>query len=252
MSLWRIYPVYQPVVSLQDGNIFGFEALTRDESPHAVSPETLFENARITGQLFHLEMLSRRLAIEFHPPLEDNHKLFLNVAPDILMDENYQQGLTLKELADHQIPPEAVVLEITEQFKVYDPAALNRVMIHYQTQGFSVAMDDFGAGYANLNLLAEIAPQFLKLDRKLVCDIGLKPRSQAIVHAIIAFAKDSHTSLIAEGIENLVDLQWLREAGVPLGQGYLLGRPKPVWGPESLDKISKKWDDVMNKPFVAV
>lgn len=241
MPSWQIHPVYQPIVSLRDGNILGFEALTRDESPNGVPPQALFEAAQTSGHLFCLEMLARRLAIENHPPLEDQRKLFLNVAPDILMDPHYQQGLTLVELARHQVAMNSVVLEVTEQFRVYNPAALNQVMRHYQQQGFLVAIDDFGSGYANLNLLAEIAPDFLKLDYQLVHDIAHKLRSQSIVQAIMSFAEATHTRLIAEGLENLADLQWLRDHGIAYGQGYLLGRPQLTYSSHCVQQVRERW-----------
>ncbi|MDA8194797.1 MAG: EAL domain-containing protein [Thermaerobacter sp.] len=234
MSPHTLYPVYQPIVGLADGHLLGFESLLRDGGPDHVPPETLFALARREGCLFLLEITARRLAIEHRPRLDRPYRLFLNVSPDILMDPGYELGLTLAQLSRHHLAPESVVLEITEQFRVYDPGALDRIMSHYQQQGFFVAIDDFGAGYANLNLLTQIAPKFLKLDRQLIDDIAHKPRSQAIVEAMVTFCNVTHTGLIAEGIENPADWRWLMASGVPFGQGYLLGRPAPAaaWTPE--------------------
>lgn len=231
---WTLDIVYQPIFDIQSSTLIGFEALTRDRRPRSLGPEALFDEARAQGRLFELEMFARRRAIEERPLCSEQHKLFINVSPDILMDPGYQQGLTLHELHAHGLPPETVVLEISERFRVYEPQALADVITHYQRQGFSVALDDFGAGYANLSLLSEIEPRFLKLDRTLVDGIQRGVRKQRIVQAMVTFASASGCQLIAEGIEDMDDLAWLQDAGVPYGQGYLLGRPGPQYEAQRL------------------
>ena len=222
---WLLRILYQPIFDIQSARLIGFEALSRDARPRPVGPEELFDEARSQGRLFELEMFARRRAIEERPVCSEQCKLFINVTPDILMDPGYQEGLTLQELHAHGLPPQTVVLEISERFRVYEPRVLANVIVHYQRQGFSVALDDFGAGYANLALLSEIEPHFLKLDRSLVKGIRHGVRKQWIVQAMVTFASASGCQLIAEGIEDEDDLAWLQEAGVAYGQGYLLGRP---------------------------
>lgn len=226
---WNIETVYQPIVELKTGTRIGYEALTRDVGLKPLSPEALFDKARRQGRLFELEILTRQLAIHHRPPSPPDGKLFLNVAPDVLLDPLYQEGLTLKELASVGLLAHSVVLEVTERFRIYDPPSLAKTIVHYHNQGFSIALDDFGSGYANLNLLAQIAPRYIKLDRLLITGIARRPRQQHIVQAMIAFANASHCHLIAEGIETAEDFLWLQQKGIELGQGYFLGKPAPAW-----------------------
>lgn len=224
---WNIETVYQPIIELKTGKRIGYEALTRDVRLKPLSPEALFDKARRQGRLFELEILARQRAIHNRPPFPPDGKLFLNVAPDVLLDPMYQEGLTLKELASVGLLASSVVLEVTERFQIYDPPSLATTIVHYHHQGFSIALDDFGSGYANLNLLAQIAPRYIKLDRQLISGIAQRPRQQHIVQAMIAFAQASHCHLIAEGIETYEDLIWLQQMDIELGQGYYLGRPAP-------------------------
>jgi EAL domain-containing protein (putative c-di-GMP-specific phosphodiesterase class I) len=134
---------------------------------------------------------------------------------DHLLDCATQAGLS----------PSQLVLEITESEAVQRPREFTRLLDRYRAQGVRMAIDDFGAGYSGLNLLAYFQPDLIKLDMSLVRDIDSTGPRQAIARAVMQVCDDLGIEVIAEGVESLAEFSWFRRVGVRLFQGYLLGRP---------------------------
>jgi len=104
-------------------------------------------------------------------------------------------------------------------------AHVQRIIAEYRKQGFATALDDFGAGYAGLNLLASFQPDFIKLDMELIRGIATSPARQTIVAGVIMMARQLGVAVIAEGVETEAELTALRAAGIQLFQGYLFAKP---------------------------
>lgn len=226
----RIYPVFQPVVSLKNGRILAYEALSRIEGESAFSDiECLFEQSKNFGCTWELEQLCRRRALSVVAKEEiiknEKAKLFLNVSPYIIYDEKFRAGFTKEYLKRYQISPSQVVFEITEREAVEDMETFSQVMEHYKKQNYEIAMDDVGSGYSGLSLICEVEPHYIKLDRKLVEDIHTHRMKYAIAKGLLEMANVCGIHLIAEGIEKEEELKTLIELGIHYGQGYLLGRP---------------------------
>jgi len=226
MAEQSIYSVYQPIVSLQDGSVFGYEALTRGPAGSGLeSPQLLFQYAGMHGRLYALERLSREKAIA-GARLERHQPLFINVSAEVLGDPQFVPGQTLELLQACGMTPAQVVFEITERSSIEDFTRAQKVLEHYRRQGYRIAIDDAGAGYSSLQAIAELQPDFIKIDRSLIQGLNKLKVKEYIVETFVTFAHKMNIQLIAEGIEEPDELVKLTHMGVHHAQGYLLGRPE--------------------------
>lgn len=222
-----LHSLFQPIVSVAERRILGYEALTRGPSNSPLhSPLTLFAAARQTGMLSELELACRKSACRRFSEQQLDGLLFLNVSPDSLLDANHQPGRTLQLLQTYGIAPSRVVIELTEQSPTDDFYLLDTALHHYRDMGFSIALDDLGAGYSSLRLWSELRPDYVKIDRHFIDGIHRDAVKREFVGSILQMAKASRAKVIAEGIELEEELAVLCEMGVDLLQGYLLCRPQ--------------------------
>ncbi len=220
-----IYTLYQPIVSLQTLEVLGMEALGR----HALydGPVELIRMARQADKLWPLEKAFRRSAIASMPKSNFPPLLFLNAEADLTEQEDFETGFTHGLITEKHLSPTRVVFEITERAAIDDPMNFVRILDHYRAQGYRIAIDDFGSGYAGLNRLAALRPDFVKLDMELIRSIDCMTYNQAIIKGIVAMADHVGLKLIAEGIETAAEFQTLMQLGVHYGQGYYIERPRP-------------------------
>jgi EAL domain-containing protein (putative c-di-GMP-specific phosphodiesterase class I) len=148
-------------------------------------------------------------------------KLFMNLHPDELADPD---GMC-RSLQPLQPWAESVVLEITERSRLQGIEAWDESVERVTAMGFSIAVDDLGAGYSSLSVLAELQPSFIKVDMSIVRGIDCDPRKQRLVDLLCRFADATNATLIAEGVETKEEATSLRECGAHLLQGYLFGKP---------------------------
>ncbi|WP_245533209.1 GGDEF domain-containing protein [Desulfovibrio oxyclinae] len=222
----RIRSSYQPILDLRKGEVHGWEALARGpRNSRLESPLMLFELAEPLGSLFRLEQLCRERAVSGLGPMDHHQKIFLNIHPKTLADPLFTPGNTLELLERQGLSPENVVFEITERQSVQDFGLFYKTLAHYRSQGFLVAVDDVGAGYSGLSAIAELQPEYIKLDKSLIHDIHRDPVKRALAETITSFADKIGSRIIAEGIENRDQAICLMDIGVHCGQGYYLGRP---------------------------
>ncbi|MBN6773596.1 EAL and GGDEF domain-containing protein [Pseudomonas granadensis] len=222
-----LHSLFQPIISLSERRILGYEALTRGPSNSPLhSPIALFAVARQAGRLSELEIACRESACRRFNEQKLPGKLFLNVSPESLLEAAHQPGRTLQLLQDFGIPPSQVVIELTEQTPIDDFQLLQTALHHYRAMGFSIALDDLGAGYSSLRLWSELRPDYVKIDRHFIDGIHQDALKREFVGSILQIAKASRAQVIAEGIELPEELAVLTEMGVDLVQGYLLGRPQ--------------------------
>ena len=221
-----ITPLFQPIISLHDGSIYGYEALSRVSRPSRLAdPELLFAKSGEYGLTFPLERLCRRKALIRAKELGISSRLFLNVCPTLLQATDHERGVTAALLDELGIERSSITFELTERTLIEDYELFNRVLSYYREQGYSIAIDDLGSGYAGLKMLARMEPDYVKLARFLICDIDSSPTRQALVEALVTFCGKIGAKVIAEGVERKAELDYLRDIGVPLCQGYLLAKP---------------------------
>ena len=227
LSQSGLHSLFQPIVCLSERRILGYEALTRGPSNSPLhSPIALLSVARQAGRLSELELACRRSACQRFNEQKLPGKLFLNVSPESLLESAHQTGRTLQLLQDFGIPPSQVVIELTEQTPIDDFQLLQTALHHYRAMGFSIALDDLGAGYSSLRLWSELRPDYVKIDRHFIDGIHQDALKREFVGSILKIAQASRAQVIAEGIELPEELAVLIEMGVDLVQGYLLARPQ--------------------------
>lgn len=222
----EIQTVFQPIFDIAKQQILGYEALSRGPKGSQVeSPERLFELANQYNKLSELELLCRDSAIRHFVKLALPGRLFINVSPITLLETHHPKGKTLHLLDKYGLAANRVVIEVTEQDKVDDGHLLLKTISHYKELGFSIAIDDLGAGYSGLKQWSVLCPDFVKLDRYFVdhCDQSIVKRE--FLKTIIELAKATNTAVIAEGIERVEELRLLESLGIVHAQGYLLERP---------------------------
>jgi EAL domain-containing protein (putative c-di-GMP-specific phosphodiesterase class I) len=213
---------FQPIVSATDGSIFSYEALLRGTNQEpAMDVINNIVATRKSG--FHDE--SRVLALQWAASQGLSTHLNLNIMPSAVLSSTSAIPSTLEAAARFHIAPEQIVLEILESEIIGSLKGLSAALREYRSTGLLFAIDDFGAGYAGLNLLAEFQPDILKLDLRLVRDIEKKGPRQAIVRGVRRTCTDLGIEIIAEGVETESEFRWLKKEGIRLFQGYLFARP---------------------------
>jgi len=224
-----IRTLFQPIVRLPWRKILGFEALSRGpEGSYLETADNLFGFTERAGMLGEVEMLCVDRALANAKKLPEGAILFLNLSMlGLEYIESEEPGLTGKVKEAGRSPMECV-LEITERTYAESADRLRERVAELRKNGFRIAIDDMGTGYSALHVLAELQPEFIKLDKMLVRDLPDEPIKRNLVSAITTFAKDSRSVVIAEGVETEDEVEVLTELGVELQQGYFFGFPEPV------------------------
>lgn len=224
-----IKTVFQPIVSLRDGSVIGYEALSRVTCESAIAnPEELFRIAGESSRLWDLELLCRSTALQtayLKTGITLKKKLFLNVNPDVMHDAKFRQGFTKEYLKNYGAVPEDIIFEITERNAASDMDAFHGAVSHYKDQNYKIAIDDAGAGYSGLNLISDINPHYIKLDMNLIRNIDKDSIKFALVKSMTELSHVANISLVAEGVETQEELATLIDLGVQYAQGYYLQRP---------------------------
>lgn len=217
-STESIQIVLQPIVHVESLTICGFEALSRFHTDPRHGPDEWISEATLLGLGTDLEIECARRAWRRRHDIGGAAHIAINVSPKAIMSEMLNDAIDSEDL-------EGLVIEITEHERVLNYPRLAARLAGLRGRGAKIAVDDMGAGHASLSHLIELKPDFIKLDRKLVTGLDLEPGKHALVRNMLRLSSDLGASLIAEGIETMGELTALRELGVPLGQGYFLGRP---------------------------
>ena len=210
----------QPVVDLTRGNIAGYEALAR--FPGGPGPFEVFAAAREFGRGVEAEAAALRAALVKRAALPDNTFLTVNVGPDIVDTPQ------VREIWQAHPSLAGVVIELTEQVRIESYASLEPALDELRSRGALFAVDDAGAGYAGLQHLLALRPNFIKLDRELVAGLDHDEAKRALVDVLGGFADRIDAWIIAEGVETVAELDVLLALRVPLAQGFYLARPAPT------------------------
>jgi blue light- and temperature-responsive anti-repressor len=213
---------FQPIVSASRGTVTAYEALMR--GPQQESAASLLRKVP-PGELVAFDRDARRTALELVTRLRLPVSLHLNVTQGGMSDTT-RSVRELHEFArESGLPPDRLVLEIAEHEILRDVREFSRAVGALRAAGVRLAIDDFGAAWSALNLLADYQPDFIKLDMNLIRDIHSHLPRQAIVRAIFGACKALGIQMIAEGVETEREYQWLRAQGLTLFQGYLFAPP---------------------------
>lgn len=217
--------VFQPLASLRSRSFFGYEGLVRGplDSPLHL-PAALFEAARAAGQGLALEVASAREIVCAFAARGLPGRLAVNFSAPAI--ERLARGQGLEALLHSGLAPERLVIELTEHERVTDVAALKRPLAELRALGVALALDDFGDGHSSLRLWAELAPEFVKIDKYFIRGIHADAARFQCVKAMLQLGETFGTRLIAEGIESAEELRIVRDLGIELGQGFLLGTPE--------------------------
>ena len=222
---------YQPIVSLQDGRIVGFEALTRWQTPTGmVMPNDFIPVANETGMIL---SINRQLLIEACQQLRQWQKLFpsdpplslsVNVSPKQFAQPDLasQIGQLLQESG---VDPKCVNLEITETIAMADAERSAGLLAQLKALGVGLDIDDFGTGYSSLSRLQRLPVDTLKIDRAFVSRVDSDQDTYEIVRIIVMLAHNLGLTVVAEGVETLAQLDLIRKVGCERAQGYLFSRP---------------------------
>lgn len=222
----QINIAFQPIISLRDGSVYGYEALCRGPlNTDMQNPGMLFEFAEKYNMIWDLEQLCRSKAFEAAFVLKKDMKLFVNVNPNIMDDIKFKQGFTKEYLELFPINPDNIIFEITEREAIRNISLFVQTVQNYKDQNYKIAIDDAGAGYSGLNLISDIRPHYIKLDMNLIRGVNINNTKQSLVKSLCEFAALTNTLLIAEGIETEGELVKLIELGIHYGQGYFIQRP---------------------------
>ncbi|HZZ94384.1 MAG TPA: phosphodiesterase [Usitatibacter sp.] len=217
---------FQPIARMRERDIFGYEGLIRGPAGTALrSPAALFQAARAAGLGSALELAAARQVVQAFGELRLPGRLALNFsAPNVehLM-RRFERALDF--LLHSDVAPSRLVIELTEHERVTDFASLTRQVAELRALGVAIALDDFGDGHSSLRLWAEIAPEFVKIDKYFIRGVQQDAARFQCVKALQQLGAVFGTRLVAEGVEDEADLHVVRDLGIELAQGFLLGKP---------------------------
>ncbi len=211
---------HQPIVELVSEEARGVECLARFADSALRGPDAWFNEAAEIGRGPELELLAMRLALATGATLPPGQYLSLNASPEAILSGQLEE---LLEGSDRM----RLVIEVTEHQKVSNFDALRQALSRLSAHA-RIAIDDVGAGYAGLRHLVDLGPDLLKLDMSLTRDVHLDAARRALAGALVRFAADMGSKVIAEGIECAEEKAVLADLGVDYGQGYFFGRPAPA------------------------
>ena len=221
----RMSTAFQPIRCLRTGQVIGVEALARFPS---MTPAEFFAQADASGLKTEVELVAIEKALAAGERLPPGLYLSVNLSPRTLLDPRLEATLDASGVARSRVVP-----ELTEDNHIQDYRALASGLRPLRDHGIRFAIDDLGAGYSCLRHLIELEPDFVKVDRQLVAGINQNPIRRALGVALVGFARDTGTLLVAEGVETESERATVAALGFDAGQGHLLGRPTvcaETWG----------------------
>src|SRR6185369_110641 len=217
----RFSMVYQPIIHVAQHKIVGYEALTRFSAEPVRTPDQWFNEAAAVGLQEELELAVIKKALQGLSRLPEDAYLSLNVSPETLL-----KGSVASILEGY--PFERLMLEVTEHASVSDYSPIATILEPMRQRGLRLAVDDAGAGFASFRHILKLQPDVITLDVSLIRTIDTDTGCRALAAALIRFAEETGSKIVAEGVETDAELQVLRELKVNKAQGYLLGRPAPI------------------------
>ncbi|KFE57464.1 EAL domain-containing protein [Pseudomonas syringae] len=213
---------YQPIVDLRDSSVFAHEALVR-----GINGEGAFSvlNQVTDKNRYRFDQLCRTHAIQGAAALHMQERLSINFLPNAVYRPELCIRSTLEAAREHNFPLDRLIFETIESEHVDNNRHLTNILREYRQFGFMTAIDDFGAGYSGLTLLADFQPDLIKLDMQLIRDIHRDRPRQAIVRGVVTMCAELGVTVIAEGIECAEERDFLADCGIFLMQGFWFAKP---------------------------
>ncbi len=220
--------VFQPIIRINTGELFGYEALTRPP-PHSgfSSPGELFSAVADSSLFTKFEIMCCERAVQAFAELDLPGRLFLNLSPATVIEAQAGSQRALRFLRSAGIDPGRIIVELTEIHRASDVERLGDALMALRELGAAVAIDDLGQGFSSLWLWSKLHPEMVKVDMHFVQGVHRDPIKFQFLRAIQQIADSCGCRLIAEGIEDKSDLLVLRDMGVALGQGFVIAKPEP-------------------------
>lgn len=223
----NIKSLFQPIISLTNGIVMGYEALSRGpQNSYMQNPEVLLKIAKECNKLWELEELFRSKALESISKKKQDVKLFLNINPQIINSLKFKNSFTSEYLKKYNLDCKDIIFEITERDEVKSINSFIETIEYCKNKNYQIAIDDVGSGHSGLNRISYVKPNYIKLDMELVRGVDKDLTKQAIIKSMHEFSKLTEANLIAEGIETEAELKTLIDIGVQYGQGYFIQRPQ--------------------------
>ncbi len=213
---------YQPIFDIQNKTVFAQEALVRgvnNESAYSILSKVNDENR------YRFDQACRVRAIELAARLKIDTFLSINFLPNAIYNPETCIRTTMEASEKFNFHKDRIIFEVTEGEKVEDHAHLLSIIKEYKRQGIKTAIDDFGAGYSGLNLLAEFQPDYIKIDMALVRGIDKDRVRRSIIQGILYVCREIEIKVIAEGIETEEEFKVLKDMGINYIQGYYFCKP---------------------------
>ncbi len=220
---------FQPIINCQTNQIFGYEALVRglnNESAYSIISKVNDDNRYLFDQLCRVK------AISLAAKLKLDSMLSINFLPKAIYKPERCIRTTLDAAEKYGFPTERIMFEFTEVEKIEDVDFVKSILECYSKMGFTTAIDDFGAGYAGLGLLANFQTSIAKFDMELIRNIDQDKARQSIIKNCFNMFNELNVTPLAEGIETIEEMEWLRDLGIELMQGYLFAKPGFEFLPE--------------------
>jgi EAL domain-containing protein (putative c-di-GMP-specific phosphodiesterase class I) len=225
----RLFTAYQPILSLRQEGVLGFEALSRGmRGTGCETAAQLFGAAAEHHLLLELDRLCRRKALLNSSRLPSNARLFVNTLPATIRDPQFKGKPLIDFLDQAHVDPRRIVIEITENLVIENYSLFREAMAYFTDLGMAFAVDDVGSGYSGLESIARLRPAFLKIDMSLVRDVHASLVNREMVKAIVGMGRGIGSQVIAEGIQTREEADAVTEIGADYGQGFYLGRPDRV------------------------
>jgi EAL domain-containing protein (putative c-di-GMP-specific phosphodiesterase class I)/GGDEF domain-containing protein len=222
----RLTPVFQPIVRLDNGEIFAYEGLIRGpEGSPLHYPLSLFPAAERNGRLQDLEWLCVAKVVNRFCELELPEKLFVNIGPQTVSTTHSDSEEILSSVRRIGNGRNRIVIELTEHQPRRDTQHFHAAMDVLRGLGFGVALDDLGDGFSSLKLWSDIRPEYIKIDMHFVQGVHADPFKFQFLRSLQQIAENCDAALVAEGIESEADLRVLSNLGVAYGQGYFIAQP---------------------------
>ncbi len=221
---------FQPIVDARQKSLVGHECLIRLARADSKSPfyngQEIIEAAVSRGDLHVFDSYSRGAAIRAASRQDKRARVFINFTPSSIYDPAFCMASTLRAMEGTHLRPADIVFEVVESETVSNPVHLRKITDYYRDKGFGVALDDVGTGSNSLQMIADIQPDFIKLDKSIVwkwdSTIGLR-----MIRKLAELGAESNISVIAEGVEHAAMRDTLLDAGISLMQGYFFGKAAP-------------------------
>lgn len=218
---------FQPILDIENNTIYGYETLARgvNDDGTLVYPDKLFKWAKDGDMLFYLDRACRESSLKTAAIKNIRAKVFINFIPTAIYDPNHCLQSTVKWANSLEFDPKNVIFEVVESENVEDIEHLKNILNFYKSKGFMIALDDVGSGYSSLNMIVQLHPDIVKIDREIIKDIDKNKANQSVFGTIVKIAKDNNIIVLAEGIETKEEFLYLKENGASLAQGYYFAKP---------------------------